>query len=61
MEWRIAPKSRLWPPSCLDISRLSGFWTKEPDAGGKLRFVAPGQLTPERLASQLQQLFGITL
>ena len=31
------------------------------DAGGKLRYVAPGQLTPERLADQLKSLFGITL
>ncbi|HVW34425.1 MAG TPA: TlpA disulfide reductase family protein [Acidimicrobiia bacterium] len=31
------------------------------DATGKLRFVAPGQLTPDRLGSQLQELFGITL
>jgi cytochrome c biogenesis protein CcmG/thiol:disulfide interchange protein DsbE len=31
------------------------------DAGGKLRYVAPGQLTPEKLATELQQLFGITL
>jgi cytochrome c biogenesis protein CcmG/thiol:disulfide interchange protein DsbE len=31
------------------------------DAAGKLRFVAPGQLTPERLAAQLRDLFGITL
>ena len=31
------------------------------DAGGKLRYVAPGQLTPERLATELQHLFGITL
>ena len=31
------------------------------DADGKLRYVAPGQLTPERLATQLKELFGITL
>jgi cytochrome c biogenesis protein CcmG/thiol:disulfide interchange protein DsbE len=31
------------------------------DAGGKLLYVAPGQLTPEKLSTQLQQLFGITL
>ena len=31
------------------------------DATGKLRFVAPGQLTPDRLSEQLSQLFGITL
>ena len=31
------------------------------DAGGKLRYVAPGQLTPEKLATQLQELFGISL
>jgi thiol-disulfide isomerase/thioredoxin len=31
------------------------------DAGGKLRYVAPGQLTSEKLATELQQLFGITL
>ena len=31
------------------------------DAGGKLRYVAPGQLTPDKLATQLQQLFGIAL
>lgn len=31
------------------------------DAAGKLRYVAPGQLTPEKLATQLEQLFGITL
>jgi cytochrome c biogenesis protein CcmG/thiol:disulfide interchange protein DsbE len=31
------------------------------DAGGKVVYVAPGQLTPEKLASQLQQLFGITI
>ena len=31
------------------------------DAAGKLRFVAPGQLTPDRLKEQLQQLFGVTL
>jgi thiol-disulfide isomerase/thioredoxin len=31
------------------------------DAAGKLRYVAPGQLTPEKLATQLQQLFGITV
>ena len=31
------------------------------DANGKLVFVAPGQLTPDRLSTQLQQLFGVTL
>jgi thiol-disulfide isomerase/thioredoxin len=31
------------------------------DGGGKLLYVAPGQLTPEKLGAQLQQLFGITL
>ena len=31
------------------------------DAAGKLRYVAPGQLTPDRLKEQLQQLFGVTL
>jgi thiol-disulfide isomerase/thioredoxin len=31
------------------------------DGSGKLVYVAPGQLTPERLGAQLQQLFGITL
>lgn len=31
------------------------------DEGGKLVYVAPGQLTPEKLGAQLQQLFGITL
>jgi cytochrome c biogenesis protein CcmG, thiol:disulfide interchange protein DsbE len=31
------------------------------DAAGKLRYVAPGQLTPDRLKSELQQLFGVTL
>jgi cytochrome c biogenesis protein CcmG, thiol:disulfide interchange protein DsbE len=31
------------------------------DAAGKLRYVAPGQLTPDKLKTQLQQLFGITL
>jgi cytochrome c biogenesis protein CcmG/thiol:disulfide interchange protein DsbE len=31
------------------------------DARGKLLYVAPGQLTPEKLNTQLQQLFGITL
>ena len=31
------------------------------DAAGKLRSVAPGQLTPDRLKEQLQQLFGVTL
>ena len=30
------------------------------DAAGKLRYVAPGQLTPDRLAAQLRDLFGIT-
>jgi thiol-disulfide isomerase/thioredoxin len=31
------------------------------DATGKLVYVAPGQLTPDRLKTQLQQLFGVTL
>jgi cytochrome c biogenesis protein CcmG/thiol:disulfide interchange protein DsbE len=31
------------------------------DAGGKLVYVAPGQLTPDKLSAQLQQLFGVTL
>ena len=31
------------------------------DAGGKLRYVAPGQLTPEKLTTQLRDLFGVTL
>jgi cytochrome c biogenesis protein CcmG/thiol:disulfide interchange protein DsbE len=31
------------------------------DAGGKLLYAAPGQLTPDKLGSQLQELFGITL
>jgi len=31
------------------------------DAGGKLVYVAPGQLTPDKLKIQLQQLFGVTL
>lgn len=31
------------------------------DAAGKLRYVAPGQLTPDTLSDQLQQLFGVTL
>jgi len=31
------------------------------DAGGKVVYVAPGQLTPDKLASQLHDLFGITL
>ncbi|MDQ1498380.1 MAG: hypothetical protein QOI86_1720 [Actinomycetota bacterium] len=31
------------------------------DAAGKLVYVAPGQLTPEKLSAQLQHLFGITL
>jgi thiol-disulfide isomerase/thioredoxin len=30
------------------------------DATGKLVYVAPGQLTPDRLSAQLQQLFGVT-
>ena len=29
--------------------------------GGKVRYVAPGQLTPEGLTTELQDLFGITL
>jgi cytochrome c biogenesis protein CcmG/thiol:disulfide interchange protein DsbE len=31
------------------------------DADGKLLYAGPGQLTPEKLSAQLQQLFGITL
>jgi len=31
------------------------------DAAGKLRYVAPGQLTPDKLSDRLQQLFGVTL
>ncbi|HET9769856.1 MAG TPA: TlpA disulfide reductase family protein [Acidimicrobiia bacterium] len=31
------------------------------DAGGKLRYVAPGQLTPDKLAERLRTLFGVTL
>ena len=31
------------------------------DATGKLVYVAPGQLTPDRLSAQLQQLFGVKL
>jgi thiol-disulfide isomerase/thioredoxin len=31
------------------------------DAAGKLVYVAPGQLTPDKLSAQLRQLFGITL
>jgi cytochrome c biogenesis protein CcmG/thiol:disulfide interchange protein DsbE len=31
------------------------------DAAGKLQYVAAGQLTPDKLSAQLQQLFGITL
>jgi thiol-disulfide isomerase/thioredoxin len=31
------------------------------DAAGKLVYVAPGQLTPDRLKTQLKDLFGITL
>jgi cytochrome c biogenesis protein CcmG/thiol:disulfide interchange protein DsbE len=31
------------------------------DASGKLVFVGPGQLTPDRLREQLQQAFGIAL
>jgi thiol-disulfide isomerase/thioredoxin len=31
------------------------------DAGGKLLFVAPGQLTPDKLSERLKTLFGITL
>ncbi|HEV7865366.1 MAG TPA: TlpA disulfide reductase family protein [Acidimicrobiia bacterium] len=31
------------------------------DATGKLVSVAPGQLTPDRLRAQLQDLFGVTL
>ena len=38
---------------------LGGLGVAPP--GGKLRYVAPGQLTPERLATELQHLFGITL
>ena len=31
------------------------------DAAGKLRYVAPGQLNREKLATRLQELFGVTL
>ena len=31
------------------------------NAAGKLVYVAPGQLTPDRLSAQLEQLFGVTL
>ena len=31
------------------------------DAAGKLKFVAPGQLSPDKLSDQLQQQFGVTL
>jgi hypothetical protein len=31
------------------------------DATGKLKFVAPGQLSPDKLSDQLQQQFGVTL
>ena len=31
------------------------------DAAGKLVYVAPGQLTPDRLKTQLKDLFGVTL
>jgi len=31
------------------------------DATGKLVYVAPGQLTPDRLKTQLKDLFGVTL
>ncbi len=30
------------------------------DGEGKLRYVAPGQMTPDKLAERLQTLFGIT-
>jgi len=31
------------------------------DGTGALKFVAPGQLSPEKLSDQLQQLFGVSL
>jgi hypothetical protein len=31
------------------------------DAEGKLLYVAPGQLTPDKLREQLQKFFGVTL
>lgn len=31
------------------------------DAEGKLLYVAPGQLTPDKLGEQLQKFFGVTL
>jgi cytochrome c biogenesis protein CcmG, thiol:disulfide interchange protein DsbE len=31
------------------------------DSGGKLLYVAPGQLTPAKLSEQLQKFFGVTL
>jgi thiol-disulfide isomerase/thioredoxin len=31
------------------------------DATGKLKYVAPGQLNREKLATRLQELFGVTL
>ena len=31
------------------------------DAAGKLKFVAPGQLTKDKLSAQLQELYGVTL
>lgn len=31
------------------------------DAEGELRYVAPGQLTPDKLAERLRTLFGVTL
>lgn len=31
------------------------------DAAGKLQYVAPGQLNREKLATRLQELFGVTL
>ncbi len=30
------------------------------DAAGKLKYVAPGQLTPDKLNTQLKDLFGVT-
>jgi cytochrome c biogenesis protein CcmG, thiol:disulfide interchange protein DsbE len=31
------------------------------DAAGKLRYVAPGQLTRDKLSAQLQELYGVSL
>jgi cytochrome c biogenesis protein CcmG/thiol:disulfide interchange protein DsbE len=31
------------------------------DAAGKLRYVAPGQLTRDKLSAQLQEFYGVTL